>query len=63
LPGSRSYPAPLGWALSPEAARWAHRYAGDAFFDYADPDREHPYDYETELIRQLHAIPRTIALP
>jgi hypothetical protein len=47
--------APLGWALSPEAAYWADSYAAQAYVAYAYPDHEHPFDYETDLIRQLHA--------
>jgi hypothetical protein len=48
--------APLGWALSPEAAYWADSYAAQAYVAYAYPDRGHPFDYETDLIRQLHAV-------
>ncbi|GJI92194.1 hypothetical protein [Duganella hordei] len=47
--------APLGWALSPGAAYWANAYAAQAYVAYAYPAHEHPFDYETDLIRQLHA--------
>lgn len=51
----RGHAAPLGWALSPDAAYWANSYAGEAYVAYAYPDREHPFDDETDLIRELHA--------